>query len=215
MKILIIGGVAGGATAAARLRRLSETAEIIVFEKGEHVSFANCGLPYYIGGTIGNRESVLLQTPKGFNDRYNIDVRVNSELLQICRVEKKVVVRNLVEGTDYEETYDKLILSPGAKPFLPPINGIDNIGIFTLRDVKDSDAIKDFIAQKKCQNAVVVGAGYIGLEMVENLADLGLNVSVIERENQVLPVFDWDTAKTIELELKKQRCFIIFGKRIG
>ncbi len=169
MKYLIVGGVAGGATAAARMRRLSEEAEIILFEKGEHISYANCGLPYYIGGVIEEREKLLVQTPESFSKRFNIDVRVNSEVTAINREEKTVTVKG-PDGRSYTESYDKLLLSPGASPVQPPLPGIDSKGIFTLRNVADSDAIKKRVVEGGVKRAVIVGGGFIGLEMAENLS---------------------------------------------
>lgn len=156
MKYLIIGGVAGGATAAARIRRLSEDAEIILFEKGEHISYANCGLPYYIGGIIEEREKLLVQTPESFGTRFNIDVRVNSEVTAIDRANKRVTVR-MSDGSCYEESYDKLLLSPGATPVRPPLQGIDTEGIYTLRNVADTDIIKGRVASGNIRRAVIVG----------------------------------------------------------
>ncbi len=172
MKYLIIGGVAGGATAAARIRRLTEDAEIILFEKGEHISYANCGLPYYIGGVIAEREKLLVQTPAGFSQRFNIDVRVNSEVTSIDPKAKTVTVSG-PDGTSYTERYDKLLLSPGASPVKPPLPGIDTDGIFTLRNVADTDIIKARVATGDVKRAVIVGGGFIGLEMAENLSHAG------------------------------------------
>src|SRR4030042_697597 len=166
-KILIIGGVAGGASAAARLRRLDESAEIIMFEKGDYISFANCGLPYYIGGAIKNRDDLLLQTPESFYRRFNIEVRTRNEVTGIDPEKKQINVKNHSTGETYTESYDKLILSPGAEPARPPIPGIDSERIFTLRNVADTDLINDFIDKHKTSQAVIVGAGYIGLEMAE------------------------------------------------
>ena len=179
-KILIIGGVAGGATAAARLRRLDEAAEIIMFERGGHISFANCGLPYHIGGAITDRDALLLQTPEGFNRRFNIDVRIESEVLSIDRGSKTVVVEKLSTGESYTESYDKLILSPGGAPIRPPVEGLGSDRVFALRNVADMDLINGFISRSKPQKAAVVGGGFIGIEMAENLAEAGLDVSIIE-----------------------------------
>lgn len=187
-KVVIVGGVAGGATAAARLRRLDEKADIIVLERGPYISFANCGLPYYIGRTIKNREDLLLQTPESFHKRFRVDVRVNQEVLRIDRSKKQVEILNHKDGKQYTETYDRLILSPGAEPFRPPIDGINSKRIFTLRSVPDMDAIDAFIEQTKPSRAVIVGAGYIGLEMAENLRDRGLLAAVVELAPSVLPI---------------------------
>jgi len=168
-KYLIIGGVAGGATAAARLRRVDESSEIIMFEKGEHISYANCGLPYYIGDVITERDNLLVQTPESFNKRFNIDIRVNNEVVAIDHKGHSVEVKDLKTGETYKETYDKLVFAPGAAPVKPPIPGINHPSIFTLRNVRDTDNIKEFINKEKPRRAVVVGAGFIGLEMAENL----------------------------------------------
>ena len=168
LKVLIVGGVAGGASAAARLRRLDETAEIIMFEKGEYISYANCGLPYYIGDVIRKKEKLLVQTPENMRKRFNIDVRVNSEVTSIDRKNKTVEVFDRLNNNTYRESYDRLILAPGAEPVRPRINGIDSRRIFTLRDIPDTYSIKEFIDNKKPENAVIVGAGFIGLEMAEN-----------------------------------------------
>jgi NADPH-dependent 2,4-dienoyl-CoA reductase/sulfur reductase-like enzyme/rhodanese-related sulfurtransferase len=196
MKILIIGGVAGGATAAARLRRLSEENEIIIFEKGEHVSFANCGLPYHIGGVIAERSKLLLHTPTSLKTRYNLDVRVFNEVLKINKEAKTVEVRNIITKEIYTESYDKLLLSPGAEPFRPNIPGIDSDKIMTLRNVADMDKI--IAKTKDLKNIAVVGGGFIGLEVAENLVEKGLNVSVIELGNQVMAPVDYEFAKMVQ-----------------
>jgi len=193
-RILIVGGVAGGASAAARLRRLDETAEIIMFERGDYISFANCGLPYYIGGAIKNRDDLLLQTPESFKKRFNIDVRVRNEVTAIDSGKKQINVKNLISGETYTESYDKLILSPGAEPVKPPIPGIDSDRIFTLRNVSGTDLINDFIDEHKPRRAVIVGAGYIGLEMAKNLRRRGMLVAIVEMVDQVLPVMDKEMA---------------------
>lgn len=179
MKYVIIGGVAGGATAAARLRRVDEMAEILLLEKGPYISYANCGLPYYIGGVIAEREKLLVQTPESFGKRFRIDVRVQNEVIAIHPKNKTVTIRN-AEGKEYDESYDKLLLSPGANPVKPPLEGINSEGIFTLRNVEDTDHIKTYISDKQVKRAVVVGAGFIGLEMAENLHHAGVHVSVVE-----------------------------------
>ena len=196
MKILIIGGVAGGATAATRLRRLSEENEIIIFEKGEYVSFANCGLPYHIGGVIADRDKLLLQTPTSLKTRYNLDVRIFNEVLKINKDQKTVEIRNLITKEIYTESYDKLLLSPGAEPFRPNIPGINLDKIMTLRNVADMDRI--IVKTKKLKNIAVVGGGFIGLEVAENLVDIGLNVSVIELGNQVMAPVDFEFAKMVQ-----------------
>jgi len=193
-KIVIIGGVAGGATAAARLRRLDEAADIIMFERGEDISFANCGLPYYIGGVIEDRDDLLLQTPDSFKSRFNIDVRALHEVISINRVEKTVTVKNLRTDEVYLEDYDKLVLSPGGAPIKPPIEGINSERVFTLRNVADVDRIHAFIKKYRPKRAAIAGGGFIGLEMAENLAQAGLDVSVIELLDQVIPPVDPDVA---------------------
>lgn len=201
MKILIIGGVAGGATAAARLRRLDEKAEIILFEKGEYISYANCGLPYYIGGVISERDRLFVQTSEGFSEKYGVDTRVNSEVLSIDRKSKVVTVKDRKANIEYTEGYDKLLISTGASPRLLNTKGIDDKRIFTLRDVKDTDAIKSYITDAKPKSAVVVGAGFIGLEMVENMRELGMDVSIVQRENQVMLPLDLGMAKMVQKTL--------------
>jgi NADPH-dependent 2,4-dienoyl-CoA reductase/sulfur reductase-like enzyme/rhodanese-related sulfurtransferase len=202
-KILIVGGVAGGASAAARLRRLDEKAEIIMFERGTFVSFANCGLPYYIGGAIKKRENLLLMTPEQFNKRFNVDVRINNEVVKIDRDKKLLEVKDLNSGNNYFENYDKLILSPGAEPSKPAIEGIDSKRIFTLRNVPDMDGIDEFIKREKTKRAVVVGAGYIGLEMAENLRDRGMMVAIVEMMDQVMPVLDREMANLLNQNLQE------------
>lgn len=203
MKYLIIGGVAGGATAAARMRRLSEDAEIILFEKGEHISYANCGLPYYIGGTISDREKLLVQTPASFGTRFNIDIRVDSEVVSIDK-ERKVVVVRKTDGSTYEESYDKLLLSPGADPVRPPLPGIDTEGIYTLRNVADTDVIKAKVSSGKIKRAVVVGGGFIGLEMAENLSHAGAEVAVVEMAPQVMGPVDFSMAQIVHKHLQEK-----------
>lgn len=202
MKILIIGGVAGGATSAARLRRLDENNPIILFEKGAYISYANCGLPYYIGGIIEEREKLFVQSAEEFGTRYGIDVRVNTEVLSIHPNEKLVKAKNLITGETYEETYDKLILSPGADPIVPPLPGIKSEGIFTIRNVTDTDYIKEYITTKNVQRAIVVGAGFIGLEMAENLHELGVQVSFVEMSDQVMGPLDYSMASIVHQHLK-------------
>ena len=189
MKLLIVGGVAGGASAAARARRLSEDAEIVLFERGPDVSFANCGLPYYVGGEIAERDKLLVATPERLRTRFKLDVRTRSSVEAIDRAAKKVRVRDLASGREYEEAYDKLILAPGAAPLRPPIPGIDLPGIFTLRNLQDVDRIKERVDQGVKQ-AVVVGAGFIGLELAENFVRRGIATTVVELQDQVLPPFD-------------------------
>jgi len=201
-KVVIIGGVAGGATAAARLRRLDELAEIIMFERGEHISFANCGLPYHIGGSIEDREDLLLQTPESFNRRFNVDVRIQCEVKSIDRAGKKVTAENRRTGEAYSVSYDKLILSPGGAPIKPPIEGIGSERVFTLRNVADMDGIKKFIGAKRPGRAAVIGGGFIGIEMAENLVEAGLEVSVVELADQVIAPLDFDMACDVHKYLR-------------
>jgi NADPH-dependent 2,4-dienoyl-CoA reductase/sulfur reductase-like enzyme/peroxiredoxin family protein/rhodanese-related sulfurtransferase/TusA-related sulfurtransferase len=200
-KVLIVGGVAGGASAAARLRRLDENIDIIMFEKGQYISFANCGLPYYIGESIKEREKLLVQTPEAMKERFNIDVRVNSKVVSIDPKNKKVAVYNKDKG-EYNESYDYLILSPGSAPLKPPIEGIDSNKIFTLRTVPDTDKIKAYVDNKSVKNAVVIGGGYIGVEMAENLKERGLNVALVEAAPHILAPFDSDMVTFGEKELE-------------
>ncbi|MGL5920784.1 MAG: NAD(P)/FAD-dependent oxidoreductase, partial [Bacteroidales bacterium] len=200
MKHVIVGGVAGGATAAARIRRADEFAEIVLLEKGKYISYANCGLPYYIGGTIADREKLFLQTPASFGGRFDIDVRVESEVTGIDPEKKQVTIRR-TDGSTYEESYDKLLLSPGASPVRPPLGGIDSEGIFTLRNVEDTDKIKNYLTTNKVENAVVVGAGFIGLEMAENLHHAGAKVSIVEMGNQVMAPVDFSIASFVHQHL--------------
>lgn len=197
MKVVIVGGVAGGATAAARLRRLDENMEIIILERSGFISYANCGLPYYIGGTITDREELTLQTPQSFYNRFRIDVRVHNEVISIDANKKTVVVRNLVDNQEYEENYDKLILSPGAKAIIPPLEGIDNQKVLSLRTVEDTFKIDDYIKGHSVKNVVVVGAGFIGLEMAENLKEKGMNVTIVQLMDQVMAPLDKDMASIV------------------
>lgn len=203
MKVVIVGGVAGGATAAARLRRLNENAEIIMIERSGYVSYANCGLPYYIGGTITDRSKLTLQTPESFRNRFGIDARVRQEVVSIDRTARTVTVRRLGDGAEYVESYDKLILSPGARPVTPDLPGIDAERLFTLRTVEDTYRIAEFIEREHPRRAVVVGAGFIGLEMAENLRDRGLDVTVVQRGEHVMPVFDADMASLLHNHLRE------------
>jgi len=200
MKIIIIGGVAGGATTAARIRRVDETAEIILLEKGKYISYANCGLPYYIGGVIEEREKLFVQTPEAFSTRFRVDVRTENEVIFIDREKKTVTVRQSSEDT-YEESYDKLLISTGASPVRPPLPGIDLPGIFTLRNVTDTDRIKEYINSHAPRKAVVVGAGFIGLEMAENLHAQGAKVSIVEMGNQVMAPIDFSMASLVHQHL--------------
>ena len=200
MKIIIIGGVAGGATTAARIRRVDETAEIILLEKGKYISYANCGLPYYIGGVIEERDKLFVQTPEAFSTRFRVDVRTENEAIFIDRKRKTVTIRQSSEDT-YEESYDKLVISTGASPVRPPLPGIDLSGIFTLRNVTDTDRIKEYIMSHTPRKAVIVGAGFIGLEMAENLHAQGAKVSIVEMGNQVMAPIDFSMASLVHQHL--------------
>src|SRR5664279_1727589 len=204
MKYIIVGAVAGGASTAARLRRLDEHAEIIIFEKGEYISYANCGLPYYIGDVIKDRNKLFVQTAASFNQRFNIDVRVNTEVTAIDPAKKTVTAVNQKNGDVHEETYDKLVLSPGAEPLRPPLPGITSEGIFTLRNVKDTDYIKSYVQQNHVKKALVIGAGFIGLEMAENFHNLGIDVTIIEMGNQILAPLDFPVAAIVQQHIRSK-----------
>ena len=204
MKTLIIGGVAGGASCAARLRRLDESAEIIILERGEFISFANCGLPYYIGGEIRGKANLTLQTPQSFKARFNIDVRIFSEAISIDSARKVVTVKNAITGNIYEERYDNLVLSPGAFPIIPNIEGADCNRVFTLRNIPDTMKIKGYIDREKPKSAVVVGGGYIGVEMAENLKKAGLEVTIVELSDHLIAPLDFDMATEVHRYIKAQ-----------
>ena len=209
-KILIVGGVAGGATAAARLRRLSEEDQIILFERDEYISFANCGLPYYIGDVITDRQKLLVQTVPGMSKRFNLDIRNFSEVTAIDPDHKTVAVKNHQTGAVYTESYDKLILSPGAKPIAPPIPGLAEAkNILTLRNIPDTDKIKAVVDSGKVSRAVVIGGGFIGVEMAENLQELGINVTLVEKMNQVLKPLDFEMAQLVHQEINANGVNII------
>ncbi len=210
MKLIIVGGVAGGASAAARARRLSEDAHIILVERGPDVSFANCGLPYYIGETITDRSKLLVVTPERMTTRYKLDVRVRSSIEAIDRQAKSVRIRDLASGKVYDESYDKLILSPGAAPIRPPLVGIDLPGIFTLRNLDDVDRIKAAV-DSGVKQAVVIGAGFIGLELVENLVRRGISTTVVELQDQVLPPFDREMTTPIAEALRDHDVQLLLG----
>ncbi len=203
MKTLIIGGVAGGASTAARLRRLDEEAEIIIFERGADISFANCGIPYYCGEVIKDKEKLLVMTPQKLKDLLNIEARVKSEVLSINKDEKFITVKDLTTGQEYKEAYDKLVLSPGAYPVKPNIEGINDSRIFAVRNLDDADKIKKYVEENSPKSAAIVGAGFIGLEMAENLAELGINTSIIEMSNQILPPVDYEIAATLHNHLRE------------
>lgn len=213
VKHLIIGGVAGGATAAARIRRNDEKAEIILFEKGEYISYANCGLPYYIGGTIKERDSLFVQTPKSFGQRFNIDVRTQNEVVAIDTEKREVRVK-ASDGKEYIESYDRLLLSPGATAVKPPIKGIESDGIFTLRNVYDTDRIKEYITKHRVRSAVVVGGGFVGLEMAENLHEAGAKVSVVEMAPQVMAPIDFSMAQIVHEHLVAKGVELYLGEGV-
>jgi len=201
-KVVIIGGVAGGATTAARLRRLDENIEIIIMEKGEYISYANCGLPYYIGDVIKEREALLLQTPQVMKQRFNIDVRTGNEVTSINKEEKTITVRRISDGSEYVEGYDNLVISTGSTPIVPPIEGINGEGIFTLWNIPDTDKIKSYITEKKPTTAAVIGGGFIGLEMAENLREAGCKVSIIEMQDQVMAPVDFEMAQLVHENIR-------------
>jgi NADPH-dependent 2,4-dienoyl-CoA reductase/sulfur reductase-like enzyme/rhodanese-related sulfurtransferase len=213
-KIVVIGGVAGGATAAARARRLDEFARIILFERGEHISFANCGLPYYIGEVIKMRNDLFVTTAQAFRQRYNIDVRTQAEVQSIDRAGRTVLVKNLLTGDVYEESYDSLILSPGAEPLRPPIPGMDLGNIFSLRNVADSDRIKTFVDNSKPTSAVIIGGGAIGVEMSENLTKRGVKTTIVEMLEQVLPPLDPEMAAMVQSHLTEKGVVCELGKAV-
>lgn len=213
-KVLIVGGVAGGASAAARLRRLDETAQIIMFEKGEYISFANCGLPYYIGGEIKDRSALTLQTPESFRMRFDVDVRVFSEVVAIDRESHTVTVKNVRTKETYRETYDKLILSMGAEPVLPPVDGIRSDRVFTLRNIPDTYRIKEYVEQKKPRSAAVLGGGYIGVEMAENLKMAGLSVTLIEMSDQVIAPLDYDMAGDVHRHIESKGVNLLLSNTV-
>ena len=214
MKVVIIGGVAGGATAAARLRRLDEQAEIVVFERSGYVSYANCGLPYYIGGVIEDRSALTLQTPESFFARFRIDIRVRHEVTAIHPEKKTVLVKRLETGEVFEERYDKLILSPGAKPTQPRLPGTGLDKVFTLRTVEDTFRIKDYILQHRPKSAVLAGGGFIGLELAENLRELGLDVTIVQRPKQLMNPFDPDMAAFIHSEVRRNGIKLALGRTV-
>lgn len=214
-RVVIVGGVAGGATCAARLRRMDENAEIVVLDRGPYVSFANCGLPYYVGNVIQDESKLLLATPALFKDRFCIEVRTLNEVTGIDREARTLSVHDLETGREYSEPYDALLLSPGAAPICPPWPGIDLAGIFTLRTVPDSREIKNWIETRKPKKAVVVGGGFIGLEMAENLAHRGIEVTIVELANQVMPPLDPEMAEYAKQRLESRGVNLLLGDRRG
>ena len=214
MKVVIVGGVAGGATAAARIRRLDEQAEIVVFERSGYISYANCGLPYYIGGIIEDPEDLTLQTPESFYARFRIHMNVHHEVTAIHPDRKTVSVKNLETKEEFEESYDKLLLSPGAKPVWPNLPGMDSDRIFTLRTVEDTFRIKEFVDRHNPRSAVLVGGGFIGLEMAENLRELGMEVTIVQRPKQLMSPFDADMAAFIHAEMRKHGVQLALGRSV-
>lgn len=214
MKVVIIGGVAGGATAAARIRRLDEQAEIIVFERSGYISYANCGLPYYIGDTITDPEALTLQTPESFFSRFQITMKVRHEITAIHAERNVVSVKNLETGAEFEERYDKLLLSPGAKPSLPPVPGTDIDRLFTLRTVEDTFLIKDYINKKNPRSVILAGGGFISLELAENLRHLGMDVTIIQRPKQLMNPFDEDMASFIHSEMRSHGIRLLLGHTV-
>ncbi|MDP3000089.1 MAG: FAD-dependent oxidoreductase [Bryobacterales bacterium] len=214
-RVLIVGGVAGGASCAARLRRLDEKAAIVVFERGPYVSFATCGLPYYVGEVIQDEAKLLVATPESFRARFNIEVRTHSEVVRIDRAEGEIEVRDLGSGRVYREPYDALVLAPGAEPIRPPLPGIDLPGVFTLRTIPDSRRIRDWMVEKQARRAVVAGGGFIGLEMAENLSRRGLGVTIVEMADQLLPPLDPEMAELVRQRLVAHRVGVELGGAVA
>ena len=213
-KIAIIGGVAGGASAAARLRRHSEEDQIVMFERGPHVSFSNCCLPYHLSGIVDSADKLVLMTPEKFMAQYNIDARVNSEVIDIDRENKEITVKNVLTGGNYKEKYDKLILSMGAKPIVPRIKGIENVNIFTIRNVVDIDRLNKFVKTCEKKKVTVIGGGFIGIETAENLREAGYDVTLIEAANQILRVFDYDMVQILHKELHDKGVNLIVEDKV-
>lgn len=214
-KIVIVGGVAGGASTAARLRRLDEDNKIVMFERGSHVSFSNCCLPYHLSGKVENHEDLVLMTPEKFYSQYRIDARVYTEVISINRKNKEVTVRNVVSGQEYTESYDKLVLSPGAKAIVPPIKGIENVNIFTVRNVVDIAKLNSFIKDNNSKNISVIGGGFIGVEVAENLSEAGYNVTLIEAMDQVMRTFDYDMVQVLHKEIYDKGVNLIVGDKVS
>lgn len=204
MKVLIVGGVAGGASAAARLRRNDEHAKIVLMERGDYISYANCGLPYYIGGVIHEKSKLTLQTPQSFRQRFLVDVRTGNEVVSIDPKAKKVTVKRTGDGSAYEESYDKLLLSPGSEPLRPRLPGFDGKKVFTLRSIPDTYRIREFCDANKPGSAVVIGGGYIGIEIAENLHRLGIRVTIVELSGHVIPPVDYDTAAQLHNHMRSK-----------
>ncbi|QXM06379.1 FAD-dependent oxidoreductase [Crassaminicella indica] len=214
-KFLIVGGVAGGASTAARLRRLSEEDKIIMFEKGPHVSFSNCCLPYHLSGTVADSDDLVLMQPEKFLKQYRIEARVNNEVIAIDREKKEVTVKNVLTGEEYRESYDKLILSPGARPIVPPIPGIENANIFTVRNVVDIEKLNKFVKNMETKNVSVIGGGFIGVEVAENLKEAGYNVTLIEAMPQIMKPFDYDMVQILHKELYDHGINLIVGDKVS
>ena len=212
MKVIIIGGVAGGATAAARIRRHDEQAEIVIYERTGYISYANCGMPYYIGGSIVDKDDLALQTPDSFWNRFRIQVKVRHEVIRIYPGKKSVLVHDLENGREFEDTYDKLILSPGAKPIIPNEEALGRGNVFTLRTVEDTFKIKEFIEHKKPKTAIIAGGGFIGMEMAENLVEQGIQVTLLQRSNQLLEPIDYDMACILHAHMRKKGVNLVFGQ---
>ena len=214
MKVVIVGGVAGGATAAARIRRLNEEAEVVVFERSGYISYANCGLPYYIGDVITDSEELTLQTPESFFSRFHVDMKVRHEVLSIHPERKTVSVRNLETGEEFEEHYDKLLLSPGARPVQPEIPGVGLENLFTLRTVEDTMRIKAYIETHQPKSVVLAGGGFIGLELAENLRESGMDVTIVQRAKQLMNPFDPDMASFIHSEMRRHGVTLALGHTV-
>ena len=214
-KILVIGGVAGGASAAARIRRLDENAEIIMFEKGPHVSFSNCALPFHLSGVVPNHEDLVLMDPEIFYNQYRIDARVLNEVRSIDREKKQVSVKNLETGEEYVENYDKLILSPGARPIVPPFEGMDDVNVFTIRNVEDIVKLQSFIKNNNCKDITVIGGGFIGIEAAENLKMAGYNVTIVEAMDQIMRPFDYDMVQILHKEIHDKGINLILGDKVS
>jgi NADPH-dependent 2,4-dienoyl-CoA reductase/sulfur reductase-like enzyme len=213
-KVIIVGGVAGGASAAARLRRLDEKAQIILLERGPYISYANCGLPYFIGDVIPKKESLFVVTPSLFSNRFRVDVRINHEVIKINRTRKEVEIVDRTKNITYTEDYDILVLSPGAEPIRPPIEGVHSEGVFTLRTVNDAENIKEFITTRKVQSASIIGAGAIGIEVAENLNLKGIRITLIDMLNQVLPFLDPEMSYYVIEHLKEKNIEVLLGRKL-
>ena len=214
-KIVIVGGVGGGATAAARLRRLDENAEIVMFERGPHVSFSNCSLPFHLSGVVQDHESLILKSPAQLYGQYRIDARVLSEVTSIDRENKQVHIKNLETNEEYVEKYDKLILSPGANPIIPPFEGMDDVNLFTMRNVGDVVSLDSFLKEKKCKDVTVIGGGFIGIEVAENLRMAGYDVTIVEALDQIMKPFDYDMVQILHKEIYDKKINLIVGDKVS